>query len=394
MKRVYITAALTALAVLIVYSLYHPFWKGSQKIDVLKVGFIYEGDGSMPDTYNFAMAEAALKMQYPDSVKTVSRNNVLSDEIEDPLREFVRRGCHIIFTNVDSDKVAQVAAEYPEVQFCQVSGDYGGSRPANYHTFNGEIYQGRYLSGIAAGLKLKDLFDAHVIQRKEAVVGFVGDYPSAEVISGSTAFLLGVRTAMPQATMRVRFTHSPNNFNLERDCARALIDEGCVIIAQQTHTIGPAVACEEAADRKVYHIGYNLNMIDVAPTTSILSIRINWVPYVIGAAEAVMNRRTIEKYVDGNVHNGNDMSAGIERDWVQLLELNQHIAGYGTRKQLDQAIEGFRKGAVQVFSGDYTGVDPRDPADTLDLNKGYPENRDSSSPSFHYLLKDIVTVDN
>ena len=395
MKRVYITAILTALAVLIAFSMYHPFWNNGQQVDVLKVGFIYDGDGSIPDTYNFAMAETVLKQRYPDRVVTVSRSNVLSDEVETPLREFVMKGCNLIFTNVDGPKVAEVAGEYPEVQFCQVSGrDNGLTRPANYHTFNGEIYEGRYISGIAAGMKLRSLLDQHIIDRDEALVGYVGTYPTPETISGFTAFLLGVRAAAPEAVMRVHYTYAPDSFSQEKASTRALIDEGCVIIAQHTPTIGPAVACEEAAaTRTVYHIGYNQNMIDVAPTTSIVSTRVNWVPYVVGATEAVLNRQPIEKTVEGNVHGGNDISAGIERDWVQLLELNQHIAAYGTQKRLDSAIEGLRKGTVQVFSGNYIGVDPADPTDTYDLSKGFEENRDASAPSFHYILKDIITVD-
>lgn len=395
MKRVYVTTILTALAVFIVYSLYNPFWKDNRQAGTLKVGFIYEGDDSMPDTYNFAMAETALKRQYPNAVETLSRNNVRANEAEEPLREFVQRGCDVIFTNVTGDQVALAAAEFPEAQFCQVSGGIdAGDTPGNYHTFNGEIYQGRYVSGIAAGMKLKSLIDAHEISPDEAVVGFVGTYPSPEVISGYTAFLLGVRSVAPEAVMRVRYTDSMDNYSLEKDCARALIDEGCVVIAQHTHTIGPAVACEEAAGtRQVFHIGYDQNMIDVAPTTSIVSVRVNWVPYVVGAVEAVMNRRPIEKYVDGNVHPVNDMSAGFERDWVQLLELNQHIAPPETQKRLDSVIEDFRKGSVQVFSGDYVGVDPEDETDTYDLNNGYAENRDSSSPSFHYVLKDVIIVE-
>lgn len=394
MKRVYITAALTALAVLVAYSLYNPFWRDDKRMETVKVGFIYEGDGSIPDSYNFAMAQNALQMQYPNAVETLSRNNVLSDETEETLREFARKDCDIIFTNVVSDQVAAVARDYPDTQFCQVSEEEDDDEtPDNYHTFNGEIYQARYVSGIAAGLKLRSLIDEGIIEPDGAVVGFVGSYPSAEVISGYTAFLLGARSVAPETVMRVRYTESVDNFTLEKKCAAELIDEGCVIIAQHTRTIGPAVACEEAATRSVYHIGYNQNMIDVAPTTSIVSIRVNWAPYVVGAVEAVMNRRTIEEYVDGNVHEGNDMSAGFERDWVQLLELNEFVASEDTQKRLDSVIEDFRKGNVQVFSGDYVGVDPFNQFDTYDLNKGYVENRDSSLPSFHYVLKDVIAVD-
>ena len=393
MKRVYITSILTALAVLAVYSLSHPFWNRYDETSTLRVGFVYQGDGSNPDTYNFAMAEDAVKLQFAGQAETLSMNNVLPDEAEEPLRDMVTRGCGLIFTNVFSSQVARVAQDYPNVQFCQVSGVRNtGKLPDNYHTFNGEIYQGRYISGIVAGLKLKDMFDEHAIQRNEAVVGFVGTYPTSEVISGYTAFLLGVRSVMPSATMRVRYTNSLNSYSLEKAAAKALIDEGCVVIAQHTNTIGPAVACEESG-RRVYHIGYNQSMIDVAPTTSIISIRVNWVPYVVGAVEAVINRKDIEHYVDGNAHGENDMSAGIGRDWVQILELNQHIAAYDTRRRLNKAIEDFKSGRVEVFIGDYIGYDPDIEDETYDLSKGFAENRDSSTPSFRYILRDVIIED-
>ena len=130
--------------------------------------------------------------------------------------------------------------DYPDVQFCQ--GAYATSDDVsdvkNYHSFAGAIYQGRYASGVVAGLKLRDMIDRHVIQPEEALVGFVGSYPISDVISGYTAFLLGVRSVAPEATMRVRYTHVWNSYNKEKACAHALIDEGFNFINLGADVVG------------------------------------------------------------------------------------------------------------------------------------------------------------
>lgn len=396
MKRIIITTLVTALAVLLLFSFILSAWDASPVTGTLKVGFVFENDESAPYTYNFSLARNALEQQYKGEVQILSRNNVLEKDTGDILLDLVRLGCGIVFINNYSEQVVETAREFPDVQFCQIAyrDDAGTELPENYHTFNGEIYQGRYVSGIAAGLKLRDMIDSHVITADEALVGYVGAYPTAEVISGYTAFLLGVRSVAPEATMRVRYTNTWYSYSLEKACASALIDEGCVIISQHTDTVGPAIACEEAAaSRRVYHVGYNQNMIDVAPTTSLISTRVNYVPYVTGAVEAVKAQKPIEKYVDGRVH-GNDMSGGFDRDWVQILELNKHVAVYGTEEKLNKAIDGFKRGSIDVFKGDYTGVNPDDPTDTIDLKQGFVENADSSSPSFHYVLDNVITVEN
>lgn len=395
MKRYYITTAVICLAMVLAFSFVFDVWGGKNGVDTLKVGFIYENDESTPFTYNFMQAQSALLKEYQDRVSVLTKSNVHGKETEDPLRELVIKGCNIVFINTDSDAVRKVAREYPNVQFCQISvgDDASSGDPKNYHTFGGAIYQGRYLSGIAAGMKLRQMISYGLILPEEALVGFVGAFPVAEVISGYTAFLLGVRSVVPQATMRVKYTGTWSSYSLEKACAKALIQEGCVVISQHSNTIGPAMACEEASGhRPVVHVGYNQSMIDVAPTTSLISTRINWTPYIVGAVGAVLENAVIEEYVGGSAH-GNDMCAGFEKGWVEMLELNSHVAAEGTEKMLQKAMDGLIKGTVEVFKGDYTGVDPVNSRDTCDLNQGYTENKLSSAPSFHYVLRDVITVD-
>ncbi|MBQ3423798.1 MAG: BMP family ABC transporter substrate-binding protein [Clostridia bacterium] len=395
MKRVYITTFLTALLLLAVFSGVLTAWDGSHRVDTLKVGFIYKNDESTPYTYNFMLAQEALEREYPGRVQVYTRSNVPDEETMEPLRELVRAGCAVIFTNNNSSDLIEAAREYPDVEFCQgaFAAGEGVQTPENYHTFYSAIYEGRYATGVVAGLKLRDLIDAKVIAPDEALVGYLGSFANPDVISGYTAFLLGVRSVAPEAVMRVRYTGTWNSYSREKAGAAQLIEEGCVIIAHHTDTIGPAVACEEAAaSKRVFHVGYHESMTDIAPSTSLLSARTNWAVYVIGAVEALLEGGQIERHVPGQAQ-GNGMWAGFDHGWVELTELNRQIAPEGTQEKLDQVIDALRKGHIDVFRGDYIGVDPQDPSDTVDLSSGYRENADSPWPSFHWVLKDVITVE-
>ena len=396
MKRVYITMGLTCAVILAILAGWLHYLNLSGARETLTVGFIYDNDESTPYTYNFSLAKDALERRYGDRVTILTCSNVLDDKMEDPLRDLVTKGCNVIFFNGYSELVVKLAPEYPEVEFCQTSYmDMTDKQvPPNYHTFKGEAYQARYVSGIAAGMKIAQMIEEGVIKSDEAVVGFVAAFPTSEVISGYTAFLLGVRSVVPQAVMRVRYTETWSSYAQEKSAAQALIDEGCVVISQHTDTIGPAVACEETeGERTVYHVGYNQSMSEVAPGTSLIASRICWEPYVTAAVDAVMARKSIEKVVSGRVH-GTDVSAGFEKGWVEMVDINQQVAAPGTQKAMDAAIEQFKRGKVDfVFKGDYIGVNPNDPDDTCDLREGYVENATTSFPTFHYILRDVITVE-
>lgn len=397
MKNKYVLTLIICVIVLAAAAVLSGFWNYTQSNSTVRVGFVYSEDESTPYTANFVKAQHALEDEYGEKVEISVKNNVLSRDSEQPMRDLIREGARIIFINMDTDIPVMLAREFPDVQFCQASmPDISiEGTPENYHTFNGEIYQARYVSGIVAGMKLRQLLDSGVLLPEEALVGYVGANSTTEVISGYTAFLLGVRSVVPEATMRVRYTGSWSNFAAEKAQARELINEGCVIIAQHVNTTGAAVACEEAAaaGRTVYHIGYHQSMSDVAPSCALVSIRTNWAPYVIQAVKAVMENQKIENVVEARAH-GRDMSAGFENGWVELLELNKFIAAEGTQEKINNAIENMKSGKIRVFSGNYTGVNPMDPADTIDLNAGYTEHQYSSNPSFGYILQDCITIGN
>ena len=397
MKKFFLPTVIICVLVLAALSFITGFWDNAPKINVTRVGFVYSEDESTPYTANFVKAQRALEDEYGDRVQVMVKSNVLNRESEQPMRELIRGGARILFINMDTDIPITLAREFPDVQFCQVSlpSISMEGTPENYHTFNGEIYQARYISGIAAGMKLRQLLDSGALLPQDALVGYIGANASTEVVSGYTAFLLGVRSVAPEATMRVRYTGSWSNYAAEKEQTRELIDEGCVIIAQHVNTTAPAVACEEAvsAGKTVYHVGYHQSMMDIAPSCALVSIRTNWAPYVIQAVRAVMSGTAIENTVEAHEH-GRDLSAGFESGWVELMELNKFIAAEGTQEKIDNAIEGLKKGKIRVFSGNYTGVNPLNASDTIDLNEGFTENQYSSNPSFGYILKDCITVEN
>ena len=395
MKRVYIATTLTCLVILAAFVGVLRLLNLTGGKETLKVGFIYDNDESTPYTYNFSLAKDAVEKKYGERVEIETCSNVLDDEMEEPLRELADNGCDIIFFNGYSELVRELAPEYPNTQFCQTSYmDMSGQTvPANYHTFKGEAYQSRYVSGIAAGMKIRQMILEGIISEDQAIVGFVAAFPTSEVISGYTAFLMGVRSVVSQAEMRVFYTETWSSYALEKSAARQLIDDGCVVISQYTDTIGPAIACEEASEEKdVYFVGFNQSMSEVAPGTSLVTARICWEPYVLAAVDAVMMDKSIEKVVTGNIH-GTDVSAGFDKGWVEMLDLNQQVAAAGTEDAMNDAIEQFKKGNVDfVFKGNYIGVDPYDPSDTFDLRNGYIENANTSYPLFHYVLTDIITI--
>lgn len=395
--RALIITIVCCIAVLVAAALLTGYWTQSPNGSALRVGFVYSEDESTPYTANFVRAQRQLEEEYAGKAEIIVKNNVLGRESEQPMRDLVRAGCSVIFINMDTDIPIDLAREFPQVQFCQVSlpnVSLDGA-PDNYHTFNGEIYQARYVSGVAAGMKLRQLLDSGAILPQDALVGFVAANATSEVVSGYTAFLLGIRSVAPEATMRVRYTGSWSNYNAEKDATRELIKEGCVIIGQHVNTTASAAACEEAAasGKRVYHVGYHQSMMDVAPSCALVSIRTNWYPYIKQAVDAVLERKVIEETVEANAH-GNDMSAGFESGWVEMLELNKYVSAEGTDDKIARVIENMSKGRVQVFKGNYTGVSVLNPVETIDLNEGYTENEFSSNPSFNYILKDVVIIDN
>ena len=399
LKNKYFLSSLTVIiGILIVFSFSKIF--GKESSDVLKIGFVYNADTATAYTINFFRAQTELEDTFGDKVQIFSKYNIgeNGDSCVKAIESLVAEGCRLIFTVSygHGEATKKMAEKYPTIQFCHATGDLADVQPVlpNYHNFMGTVHEGRYVCGIIAGMKLQELISSGKIKRSAAKVGYVGAFDYAEVISGYTAFLLGVRSIVPETEMIVRYTNTWSNHVIEKTTAEMLIDEGCVIISQHSDTSGPAIACEEASAKRgktVFHVGYNQSMTDVAPTTSLVSCRINWNPYILGAAEAVIKGKKIEKVVK-SPYKTTDASAGFDRGWIEIVGLNRHILAPGTNEKMEQTIKQFRNGNLEVFSGNYIGVNPYDENDSWNLRTPFIECQHRSAPSFCYVLQDVITV--
>lgn len=227
MKRKYILTAVTAIITICLIRIGMIFFQTDYSSKNIKVGFVYIGDSGNPYTNNFIRSQNELEKYYSDNVTTIAKYNIPEDNCETAIRDLVDQGCSLIFgTSFGYGEVMKkLAVENPGIQFCQATCSNANVEPvlSNYHTFMGRIYQGRYISGIVIGMKLKELIDQKKITPDMARIGYVAAFPLAEVISGYTAFFLGVRSVVPEALMTVSYTNTWSNTTTERKLAEKLI---------------------------------------------------------------------------------------------------------------------------------------------------------------------------
>ena len=253
--------------------------------------------------------------------------------------DLVDAGCNIIFADSFGHEpyMIEVAKANPEVQFCHSTGTRAHTEGlANYHNAFASIYEGRYLAGIAAGLKLNAMIDAGDIKADEAKMGYVGAFTYAEVVSGYTSFYLGAKSVCPTVTMDVTFTGSWYDETLEKEGAEKLIQGGCKLISQHADSLGAPTACENAG---VPNVSYNGSTQAACPNTYIISSRINWAPYYEYAIKAVMDGTAIDV----------DWTGTLATNSVVLTDLNTTVAAEGTAEAIAAATEKLEKGEIHVF---------------------------------------------
>lgn len=399
MKRVYIITTLVTLATVIFGFILQAGYVTRLNQETLNLGFVCASDQSSAYTDNFIRVKDSLKEQYGNRIRIHFRYNIPEADAPKAFEELKDKGCKLIFaTSSNFKKYAKIFAKSNrDIQVCAATADNANTSPVlpNYHTFMGCIYEGRYLTGVAAGLKLSEMINENKITKETAKVGYVAAMSNPEVISGYTAFFLGIRSVVPSATMKVCYTGQWLDYKEETAVTEKLLNEGCVIIGQHTDTIAPAVSCEKVASagRNVYYVGYNSNMMDIAPTSSLISCSMNWEPYISQAVLAVLNKRNIESMVDANT-NGRDSWAGLDKNWVRINSMNPIAAAKDTEKKLKEVTKKLSSKKLMVFKGDYIGVDPEDSSMIYDLRTGFAENRNSSAPQFHYILSGGITIEN
>ena len=261
----------------------NPDYSGLQIPADFKVGFIFLHDENSTYDKNFIdAANAATAALGLTQEQVLFKTNIPESEAcYNAARELVDAGCDVIFADSfgHEDYMLQAAREFPAVQFCHATGTKAHTENvANYHNAFADIYEGRYLAGIAAGMKLKEMYgdENGAVSDANAKMGYVGAFTYAEVISGYTSFYLGAKSVVPNVTMDVTFTGSWYNETAEREGANKLIANGAKLISQHADSMGAPSACEQAG---IPNVSYNGSTYSACPNTFIVSSRIDWAPY-------------------------------------------------------------------------------------------------------------------
>ena len=307
----------------------------------IKIGFIFLHDEN--STYDLNFINAANEVQKAlglSDEQIVKKTNVPeTNECYEAAAELVDRGCNIVFADSFGHQsfLKQAAEKFPEVQFCHATGTTAHTdKLDNFHNAFASIYEGRYLAGVAAGMKLNEMIKAGKFKAEEAKMGYVGAYTYAEVISGYTSFYLGAKSVCPTVTMDVQFTGSWYDETAEKEAANTLISKGAKLISQHADSMGAPTACETAG---IPNVSYNGSTVKACPNTFIVSSKINWAPYFEYIINAVAKNEKIDT----------DWCKGIQDGSVELTEVNEKAAAEGTQKAIDDAKAKLADGSLKVF---------------------------------------------
>ena len=303
-----------------------------------KIGFIFLHDEN--STYDLNFMNAAKAACEAKGVTPVMKTNISEDSTcKETALDLVDAGCSLVFADSFGHEsfILEAAQECPDVQFCHATGTMAHTEKLdNFHNAFASIYEGRYLAGVAAGMKLNEMIESGKITADQAKMGYVGAYTYAEVISGYTSFFLGAKSVCPSVTMDVQFTGSWYDETLEKEAAQKLISDGCVLISQHADSMGAPTACENAG---VPDVSYNGSTQDACPNTFIVSSKINWQPYMEHIIDCVLNGEAIEDDYVGTLATGS----------VELTDVNTDVAAEGTADAIEAAKADLEAGKVHVF---------------------------------------------
>ena len=274
--------------------------------------------------------------------QVVFKYNIAEDQnCYDAAVDLAEQGCNIIFSDSYGHQtyMLQAARDYSDITFVSCTGDQAGVAGLdNFKNIFPYTYESRYVSGVVAGMKLKELMDAGTVT--DPKVGYVGAFPYAEVVCGYTAFLLGIQSVVPEAYMEVQYTNSWYDPVAEGEAANILMADGCVIIGQHADSTGAPSAVQEAQDKGTvaYSVGYNIDMLSVAPTAALTSAQNNW---------SVLYKATLEKFIAGEEIPA-DYATGHANNAVMISALGESCAE-GTLEAVDAAWAGIDDGSLKVF---------------------------------------------
>ena len=364
--------------------------------DEITVGYIYIGDEN--EAYTAAHYEGAKAMAealgLSEDQIIIKWNTAETEACYDAAIDLAEAGCDIIFGNSFNFEsyMIEAAREYPEIEFCHATGYQAATCGLdNVHNYFTSVYESRYVSGVVAGMKLNEMIADGTITADQCVVGYVGAFPYAEVISGYTAFFLGIRSVCPEATMKVQYTNSWASFDLEKEAAEALIAQGCVLISQHADTTGAPTACEAAG---VPCVGYNVSMIATAPNTALTSASIDWAPYNTYAVECVINGEPIAV----------DWCQGYDTGANKITELNEGVVAEGTAEKVAEVEAALVSGDLKVFDTSTFTIGGETLESLIEANADYAKYADyvsdgyfheselASAPSFDIIVDGIEQV--
>ena len=363
--------------------------KGIAKED-LKVGVIYIGDEN--EGYTAAHMKGIDEMEEKlglDDSQIIEKTLIGEDEgCYDAAADLADQGCQIIFANSFGHEtyILEAAGEYPEVQFCHATGTQAASSGlSSMHNYFKNIYEARYVSGVVAGLKLNEMIEDDTVKEDACKMGYVGAFPYAEVISGYTAFYLGAKSVCPSVTMEVKYTNSWASFDLEKECADALISDGCVLISQHADTTGAPTACEAAG---VPCVGYNIDMTSVAPNTALTSASMDWGVYYTYAVQCMLDGTAIDT----------DWCKGFAEGADKITALNDKTVAEGTEEKVKEVEDALIDGSLHVFDTSAFTVDGKEldtykKGDTEYISDGYfHESEYGSAPAFDIAIDGITSI--
>ncbi len=364
-----------------------------------KVGLICLHDKNSTYDKNFivAMEDAQKALGLSDDQVIIVTGIEEGDACYQKACELADMGCDIIFADSFGHEpyMLEAAKNYPNVQFCHATGTQAHTaNVANYANAFASIYEGRYLAGVAAGLKLKEMYGDD-ITAEEAKIGYVGAHPYAEVKSGYTSFYLGVKSIVPNTTMEVTFTGSWYDESKENQAAKNLIARGAKLISQHADSMGAPNACEEAG---VPNVSYNGSTLAACPDTFIISSRINWTPYYLYAIAQKVKGEAVAKDWTGTIATGS----------VVLTNIGGNAAAEGTAEKLVEIRTKLVNGEIEVFDIDTFTVGGQKVtsylADVDDMgdfqgetevikNGAFEESDGRSAPYFDLDIDGIINID-
>ena len=313
---------------------------GVAKEDI-KLGVILLHDEDSTYDLNFinGVKEAAAKLGLSDEQVIIKRGIPESNDCYETALDLADEGCQIIFADSFGHEtfMLQAAKELPNVDFCHATGTMAHTEGLdNFHNAFAAIYEGRYLAGVAAGLKLNEIKAAGNLKGEVPTMGYVGAFTYAEVMSGYTSFYLGAKSVCPDVIMKVQFTGSWYDELEEKAAAEALIAAGADLISQHADSMGAPTACENAG---IPDVSYNGSTVDSCPNTFIVASRINWAPYF----EYIVNQKIAGEKID------TDWTGTIATGSVVLTDVNEQAAAEGTVEKIAEVKAELEAGSLHVF---------------------------------------------